>query len=89
MRHDVFGGGEPAHDRQHHVHRDHVGPALLAQLDGALAVLGLADHLDVRIGGEDLDQPLAHGRGIFDDEDARLRHVLTAISGLIIASSSA
>ena len=72
MRHDVFGGGKPAHHRQHHVHRDHVGPHLQAQLDGALAVLGLADHLDVRLGAENVDEALAHGQRILDDEDADL-----------------
>ena len=35
------------------------GRSACAELDGALAVLGLADHLELRIGGEHLAQPLA------------------------------
>ena len=77
MRHDVFGGGKAAHHRQHHVHGDHVGPVLPAQLDGALAVLGLADHLDVRIGRRISTRRLRTVSGIFDDQDAGLRHRLS------------
>ena len=58
------------------------GRQSLAELDGALAVLRLADDLDLRVGGEDLDQPLAHRQRIFDHEDAELRHLPTLINGL-------
>jgi hypothetical protein len=62
MRHDVLGGGEAAHDRQHHVHGDDVWSGPLANLDRGPAVLGLSDELQGRIGAYDLQEPLAHRR---------------------------
>ncbi len=74
MRHDVFGGGEAAHQRQHHVHGHDVRTQPLAELDPLLAVDGDADELDLRIGLQYLLEPPADRRRIFHDEDADLRH---------------
>ena len=42
----------------------------------SLAVLGLADDLDLRIAAEDLDQALAHRERVLDDQHADLGHRL-------------
>ena len=46
------------------------GRSSLRQLDRLDAVDRLADDLDLRVGGEDLHQQGAGGRGVFGDEDA-------------------
>ncbi len=78
MRHDVFGGGKAAHDRQHHVHRHDIRPQLLAELDPLLAVDGNADEIDLRVGLQNLPEPAADGGGIFHNEDADLLHAYIA-----------
>jgi hypothetical protein len=70
--HDVLGRGQPAQDRQDQLERDHVGAQLLAQLDAALAVLGLAHDLEVGRLRQRLDDALAHGQRILDHQDANL-----------------
>jgi hypothetical protein len=62
VSHDVFGDGEPAHHREHHVERDDVRSQRAAEFDGALAVLRLADDLDLGIGAEHLREPPANGQ---------------------------
>ena len=42
-RDDLLGGGDAVEHRHLHVEDDEVGPELLGELDGLLAVAGLAD----------------------------------------------
>jgi hypothetical protein len=72
--HDEFRGRQTAHYRQHHVQGNDVRSQLLAQLDSTLAVIGFANDLDVRIGGEHLHHALSHRQGILHHQNTYLRH---------------
>ena len=79
VRHDVLGRAKAAHDRQHHVHRHHIGPKRVAALDGLLPIPGFTHDLQRRIGGEHVAQTSPHGQRVFDDEDANRRHHPTSV----------
>lgn len=80
MRHHVLGRRQAAHDGQHHVQSDDVGPELAAHLDRQASVLRLTDDLHAGVVREDLAQVLAHRDRVLHDEHADdihgLRHVL-------------
>jgi hypothetical protein len=57
---DGPGGLHAVHHGHQEVHQDHVGSELAGHLQGLLAVLGLAYHLEVGVEGEEHAQPLAH-----------------------------
>jgi hypothetical protein len=72
--HDEFRDRQATHHGQHHVQGDDVRPQVLAQLDSALAVVGLANDFDVGIGGQHLQHALSNRQGILDHQNTCLRH---------------
>jgi hypothetical protein len=67
---NLAGRFQAVHARHVDVHGDEVRPERPGQFDGLDAVAGLADDLDFRVAGQDLDQQQASGQRIFGDEDA-------------------
>ena len=57
------------------VHEDHVGVDEPALVEGLQAVRRLADHLDVRVGGEQHLEALAHHLVVVDDQHPDVVHV--------------
>src|ERR1035441_7161785 len=64
----------PIYHGQHHVQGDDVRPQVLAQLDSALAVAGLANDFDAGIGCQHLQHALSNRQGILDHQNTCLRH---------------
>jgi len=64
--HDVFRGRQPAHHRHDHIERDDIGPQLLAQLNRPLAIFGLANHFQFRVGGEDVAESATDSERVVD-----------------------
>ena len=62
------GGGDAVHDRHRQVHQDHVGGGRHGHLHRLLAIGGLADHLDVRVGLDEADEAGPHQAMIVGDE---------------------
>src|SRR5215208_3183226 len=60
LRPDRLGGRDPIHDGHEKAHQDHVGLELPGHLQGLLAVLRFADHLELRVEREEHPQALAH-----------------------------
>jgi hypothetical protein len=71
---DAPGGLEPVEPRHADVHEDDVGSPPGGQRDGLEAVGGLADHLEVRLAGEQQPEPAADHLLVVRQQDAD-RHV--------------
>ena len=69
---DLLGGADAVEDRHLDVHDDDVGPELLGQRDGLLAVAGLADDV-VAVLAEHLGEVEADERLVLGHEDAGRR----------------
>ena len=61
-------GAHPVQGGHAQVDQGHVGPDPGDQGQGLQAVAGLADHLQVRLGGDHAAQPVAHHRMVVGDE---------------------
>ena len=76
VRHDVLGGGQPAHHRQHHVHRDDVGPQRLGTARSRACRRSASPTTSTSGSAASTSQAAAHGQRVLDDEDADLAHRL-------------
>src|SRR5262249_37780354 len=72
--------------RHLHVHHDDARPQRLRHLDRVAAVRRLADDLEPGIRGEQRDEQLARGRGVFGDQDADLHSSWPTISSSLLWS---
>jgi hypothetical protein len=75
----TLGGGEAVHTRHSHIHEHDVGPLRADHLYRAVPVGGLADHDEVRLGGQERDQARPDDWLIVDDHHSD-GHVTTVPS---------
>jgi hypothetical protein len=82
-RHDLAHRRRAVQARHVEVHGHHVRSQLHHLVDRLLAVLGLADHLEATVGGEQAGDGRAHEQGVVDHQHAHL-----AIRGLLHGAAS-
>src|SRR5215217_3060536 len=85
LRADGSDGLYAVHDGHEEVHQDDVGLELPGHLQRLLAVLRFADHLELRVEGEEHPQALAHHAVVVGYQDP-YRHYLSYDFGLRLSS---
>ena len=75
---DVPGCLDPVETRHGDIHDDHVGRQRGGEVEGGVAVAGLADHGDVGLGRHAQAQSLPDHRLIVDEQDPDRVHCFTA-----------
>ena len=80
LRREPPGGGHPAEHGHLQVHQHDVGPSLARELDGLLAVGGLADDVDADV-LEQHPQALAEDRVVVGDDDPQPSRSSTTLRG--------